>query len=86
VRHPRVRMVCHGHEHHGFRTVAPRAGDDLPILDPGAGGYAWLPERGRTAHFCVYELDDTALTGVERQAFDGQHFAPEQGGPFATGG
>lgn len=86
LRHPRVRMVCHGHEHHGFRTVAPRPGDDLPILDPGAGGYAWLPERGRTAHFCVYELDDTALIGVERQAFDGQVFAPEKGGAFATGG
>ncbi len=86
TRHARVRWVCHGHEHHGFRTAAPRSGDDLPILNPGAGGYAFLPERGRTAHFCVYELDDSALVGVERQAFGGERFAPETGGAFATGG
>jgi 3',5'-cyclic AMP phosphodiesterase CpdA len=85
VRHARVRFVCHGHEHHGFRTVAPRAGDDLPILDPGAGGYAFLPERGRTAHFAVYTLDATGLVDVARHAFDGASFVPEAGGAFASG-
>ncbi len=86
VRHPRVRLVVHGHEHHGFRTELPRDGDPIPVIDPGASGYAFLPKRGRTAHFCVYEVDAAGLRTVERYAFDGERFVSEAGGPFATGG
>ena len=85
VRHARVRLVVHGHEHHGFRTELPRPGDPIPVIDPGAGGYAFLPERRRTAHFCVYDLDDSGLSAVERFAFDGERFVAEAGGAFATG-
>lgn len=86
VRFPRVRLVVHGHEHHGYRTELPRDGDPIVSIDPGAGGYAHLPQRGRTAHFCVYELDDGALLGVDRYAFDGERFVPEAGGAFQSGG
>ncbi|MED5369529.1 MAG: metallophosphoesterase [Myxococcota bacterium] len=83
----RVGAILHGHEHHGFRTALPNPeGPDIDILNPGAGGYAFLPDKGRTAHFCVYEVQDGALTGVERFAFDGQAFEPEAGGAWATGG
>lgn len=85
-RHQRVRLVVHGHEHHGYRTEIPRDGEPLVEIDPGASGYAHLPERRRTAHFCVYTLGHDALTGVERYAFDGARFVPEPGGAFATGG
>lgn len=86
LRHERVRLVVHGHEHHGFRTELSGGGRSIPIVDPGASGYAYLPARGRTAHFCVYELDDDGLRGVERFRFDGEAFVPEPGGAFATGG
>lgn len=86
VRHPRVHMVVHGHEHRGYRTELPRAGQPVISIDPGAGGYAFLPDRRRTAHFCVYTLGSTKLEGVERFAFDGERFVPEVGGAFATGG
>lgn len=86
LRHPRVKLVVHGHEHHGFRTELVGEDRSVPILDPGASGYAHLPARGRTAHFCVYELDGNAIVGVERLRFDGAAFVPEPGGAFATGG
>ncbi len=86
VRFPRVRLVVHGHEHHGYRTELPRDGDPIPSIDPGAGGYAHLPQRKRTAHFCVYELDGDKLSAVERYAFDGERFVPEAGGAFQSGG
>lgn len=86
ARHPRVVAVLHGHEHHGYRTVIPREGSPLHSLNPGASGYAFLPERRRTAHFNLYDIDATGGLGVERFAFDGAAFAPEAGGAYATGG
>mgnify|MGYP001583399889 CR=1 FL=1 len=86
ARHARVKLVVHGHEHHGYRTEIPREGGGIVEIDPGAGGYAHLPGRGRTAHFCVYTLGADAIEGVERFAFDGERFLPEAGGPFASGG
>ncbi len=83
---PRVRLVVHGHEHHGYRTELVGEGRRIPIVNPGASGYAHLPDRGRTAHLCVYELDGNAVVGVERHRFDGERFVPEPGGAFATGG
>ncbi len=87
ARHPRVQAVLHGHEHHGYRTEIPLAdGRALASFDPGASGYAWLPEKRRTAHFNLYTVDRTAITEVERHAWNGERFLPEAGGPYATGG
>ena len=80
VKH-KVGAALHGHEHHGFRTEA----DGVPIYDPGASGYAYLPDRGRTAHFNVYTLDAGRIVTVERYRFDGAAFVPEPGGAYATG-
>lgn len=83
-KHPCVKAVLHGHEHHGFSTtVGVRS---VPIFNPGAAGYAFLPKKGRTAHFNVYEVDDTGIVGVERYAWNGTTFEPEKGGSYATGG
>ncbi|MFZ5475728.1 MAG: metallophosphoesterase family protein [Myxococcota bacterium] len=84
----RVAAVLHGHEHHGYRTEIPRAGGGRPIpsFDPGASGYAWLPDRRRTAHFNVYDIDADGGIAVERLAFDGSRFVAEVGGAYATGG
>lgn len=85
--HARVVAVLHGHEHHGFHTTLPRdGGEPLHILDPGASGYAWLPEKGRTAHFNVYDVGERGRLLVDRFAFDGTRFAPEVGGAYASGG
>ncbi|MFN7145106.1 MAG: metallophosphoesterase family protein, partial [Myxococcota bacterium] len=78
-RHPRVVAVLHGHEHHGYRTTIPRDGVPILSLNPGASGYAFLPDRRRTAHFNLYDIHGGQL-GVERFAFDGAAFAPEVGG------
>jgi len=82
----RISAVLHGHEHHGYRTSLEVGGHQLPSLNPGAGGYAHLPGHGRTAHFCVYQIDAGKLQEVERYAFDGQQFLLEAGGPWASGG
>lgn len=83
----RVQLILHGHEHHGFRAeLRAPSGQSIPIIDPGAGGYAWLPDKRRTAHFCVYVVENRTIVDVERYAFDGQRFAPEAGGAFASGG
>lgn len=86
ARHPRVRAVFHGHEHHGYRTEVPTPAGPIPSLNPGASGYAWLPGRRRTAHFNLYEVKDDGSFTVERHAWDGQRFAPEAGGAYSTGG
>jgi len=84
----RVGAIVHGHEHHGFRTRLPDDLGGLTILDPGASGYAWLPEKKRTAHFNIYTVEDQQLTDVERFRFDGEvgRFLPEPGGAYASGG
>ncbi len=82
----RITAILHGHEHHGFQTQVELGDVTVPILNPGASGYAHLPAKRRTAHFTVYELDATGLGAIERFAFDGQRFEPEAGGAWATGG
>ena len=82
---PRIAAILHGHEHHGFRTRLSGAHGSTAIYNPGASGYAWLPERGRRAHFCVYETSGAGLS-VERFGYDGEAFRPEEGGAWATGG
>lgn len=84
-RHPRVVAVLHGHEHHGYRTVIPRDGAPILSLNPGASGYAFLPDRRRTAHFNLYDIRGREVE-VERFAYDGSAFGPEAGGAYATGG
>lgn len=81
----RIGAVLHGHEHHGFRTTVPSAAGPIPVLDPGASGYAWLPDRDRTGHLNVYEVDRHGIHEVRRLAFDGREFTPEPGGAYATG-
>jgi predicted phosphodiesterase len=83
---PEVSAVLHGHEHHGYRAAVTGPRGPIPTLNPGASGYAWLPKRRRTAHFCVYDVEGGHLKGVERYAWDGARFAPEAGGAFASGG
>jgi len=80
-----IGAILHGHEHHGFRTELPSE-PPVPILNPGASGYANLPDKGRRAHFCVYTVTDGRLSDVERFAYDGERFVPEPGGPWASGG
>ncbi len=85
ARHPRVVAVLHGHEHHGYRTTIPRDGAPIVSLNPGASGYAFLPERRRTAHFNLYDIQGASV-GVERFAYDGASFSPEVGGAYTSGG
>jgi 3',5'-cyclic AMP phosphodiesterase CpdA len=85
ARFPRATAVLHGHEHHGYRTSVPFQDHTVLSLDPGASGYAHLPEKRRTAHVCVYEIDASGRFSIERLAYDGTRFVPEAGGAFATG-
>jgi 3',5'-cyclic AMP phosphodiesterase CpdA len=81
-----ITAILHGHEHHGFQTRLPEELGGIPILNPGASGYAPLPRKDRTAHFNVYSLDETGLQ-VERFRFSDESgtFEPEPGGAYATG-
>lgn len=81
----RIGAVLHGHEHHGFRTTVASGRGEIPILNPGASGYAFLPDRDRTAHLNVYDLDQGGIQGLRRLRFDGRAFGPEPGGAYATG-
>ena len=81
----RIHAVIHGHEHHGFRTTLPNRSGSIPVLNPGASGYAFLPERDRTAHLNVYEVDARGIHDVRRLRFDGTRFNPEPGGAYASG-
>lgn len=81
----RPTLVVHGHQHHGY-TVPLDLGDAVvPIHDPGASGYADLPEHDRAACFNVYVLDGPRLASVERYRHGPGGFQPEAGGPYATG-
>ncbi len=81
----RLRLVLHGHEHRGYRGTLVLGGREVPVINPGSGGLEHAPAHRRTAHLCVYTLGPEGLVAVERHAFDGQGFAPEPGGAFASG-
>ena len=85
-RQTKVGAILHGHEHHGFRTTVPGASGDIPILNPGASGYAWLPQKRRTAHFNVYTVEEGVLTHIDRYAWNGRAFELEAGGAYSSGG
>lgn len=82
----RIDAVLHGHEHHGFRGELPSGRGPIPILDPGASGYSFLPAQGRTAHLNIYEVDRRGLHQVRRRRWDGSAFVEEAGGAYASGG
>lgn len=81
----RPELIIHGHKHHGFRVDLDLGDATVPICNPGAGGYAYVPEKDRAACFNVYEVEDGALVGVERHRYGPDGFAPEPGGAYATG-
>tara|TARA_B100000029_G_scaffold459657_1_gene490003 strand:+ start:2661 stop:3542 length:882 start_codon:yes stop_codon:yes gene_type:complete len=76
--------MVHGHVHHGYQTMVPTQFGSFPSLNPGASGYAHLPKLKRTGHFSVYTVESDSIS-VERYAFDGTSFVPEDGGAYATG-
>ena len=82
----RIRAILHGHEHHGYRTRLGTKERGIDILNPGSSGYAWTPEKDRTAHFNIYTIEGGELS-IERFRYDGNHdqFQPEPGGAYATG-
>ena len=82
---PNIDAILHGHEHHGFRTQIAGPNGPVEILNPGSSGYAYLPEKDRTAHLCLYTVEDGNLAHVERMRYDGSVFVPEPGGAFETG-
>ena len=78
-------LILHGHIHHGF-TVDLDLGDvSVPIHDCGSSGYAYMPELRRAAAMNVSAFDGAALVETTRYIYDGAHFSPEPGGPYATG-
>jgi 3',5'-cyclic AMP phosphodiesterase CpdA len=78
-------LIVHGHVHHGFRATLELGDAQIPICNPGSGGYAWLPKTQRAACFNVYTFDPGAPLAVERWRYDGARFQPEAGGAYATG-
>jgi 3',5'-cyclic AMP phosphodiesterase CpdA len=78
-------LIVHGHQHHGYRVALDLGDVQVPIVDPGSGGYAYEPERDRAACFCVYTFEGPRLVEVERHRHTERGFAPEPGGAFATG-
>jgi 3',5'-cyclic AMP phosphodiesterase CpdA len=83
----RPAIILCGHKHHGFRSDLELSdGAVIPVVNCGSSGYAFQPDHQRAAAMCVYEIDDDGrLASVERFLYDGGGFAPEPGGPFATG-
>jgi 3',5'-cyclic AMP phosphodiesterase CpdA len=82
---PQVDVILHGHEHHGFQTRLDVGGRQVPILNPGASGYAHLPDKNRTAHLNVYQADRTGISSIRRLRFMNGEFEEEPGGAYATG-
>lgn len=78
-------LIVHGHVHHGFQTVLRLGEVEVPIHNPGSGGYAWLREQDRAACFNVYSVDEGRWVGVERYRYGRGGFSLEPGGAYATG-
>lgn len=78
-------LMVHGHEHHGFHVELPLSGGAVPIYNSGSSGYAFMPTSKRAAAMNVYQVQGARLVGVERYLYDGETFAPEPGGAYATG-
>lgn len=78
-------LILHGHEHHGFRVELPLGDRSVPIVNCGSSGHTFQPERRRAAAAALYTLGAPGVLAVERFLHDGERFAPEPGGAFATG-
>lgn len=78
-------LLVHGHEHHGFHVALPVGDGTVPVFNCGSSGYAFLPARRRAAAMNVYTTEGDRLVGVDRYLYDGERFAPEPGGAYATG-
>lgn len=78
-------LIIHGHIHHGFRTSLDLGDVQIPICNPGSGGYARLTDHDRAACFNVYTVDGPTLVDVQRLRWDGARFVDEPGGAYATG-
>ncbi len=82
----RPRMVVHGHKHQGAHRVLNLGdGGKIDVYNPGSGGFAYNLDRKHAAAVNEYVFDGRELVRVERHLFDGQAFAIEQGGAYATG-
>ncbi len=77
--------ILHGHEHHGFTVPLPLGDDAIPIFDPGSSGYAYMPERRRSACMNLYEITPRGALRVERYQYGADGFQPEPGGSYASG-
>jgi 3',5'-cyclic AMP phosphodiesterase CpdA len=80
-----IGAILHGHEHHGFRTELATGDGPVPVLDPGASGYAHLPDVDRRAHLNIYTVQDRRLQEVRRLRYADGRFEEEPGGAYATG-
>ncbi|MCB9681607.1 MAG: metallophosphoesterase [Alphaproteobacteria bacterium] len=78
-------LITHGHIHHGFRVDLPLGEVQVPICNPGSGGYAWLQARDRAACFNAYTFEAGRLTAIERFRYGADGFTAEPGGAYATG-
>jgi len=85
TREDQISAILHGHEHHGFQTILNAGGRPVTILNPGATGYAYLPEKNRTAHLNIYEVTKSGIESIQRMRFNGTDFEPEPGGAYASG-
>ncbi|MBX2800923.1 MAG: metallophosphoesterase [Myxococcales bacterium] len=82
----RPQLIACGHVHHGFRSELRLSdGTSIPVCNCGSSGQAHQPDRRRAAAMAVYELRPDGSVGYERFVHDGTAFAPEPGGPWATG-
>lgn len=77
--------LLHGHKHHGYRVDLDLDGHTMTTLDPGSSGYAFDAKGDRAACMNLYELTPSGELQVERFRFDGDTFAPEAGGAYASG-
>ena len=85
ARESKISAILHGHEHHGFQTILNAGGRPITILNPGASGYAYLPDRNRTAHLNIYDVTKSGIQSIQRMRFNGSDFEPEPGGAYASG-
>lgn len=81
----RPEWIVHGHVHHGYTSSLDLGDLQVPIHNPGASGYAWLPDHDRAACFNLYTTEGPQLGAVERYRFGPDGFSREPGGAYATG-
>lgn len=81
----RPTAILHGHKHHGYVGRVDLGDAAVPTYDPGASGYAYLPDEARAACMNVYNIDEDGTLAVDRYRYTGSGFEPEAGGAYATG-